>query len=344
MTDRTRKLGVIVSICTFACANLAGCVKRKERIKVSKDGTVKIYLEYSGDREDMENGAPALARAPGWEFEQELVKKDDGSEEIRRDAKTRIPPGEKIPAVYPSDDPDAHDLIVRHPTTLIVEHRDDATYYHFKRIYEPRNWAHVNYWWNDLHNDYADKDPNKMSRDKQLEFVKRILEIERQKQLELIRTALETAGQEWAQELWLSVHDIVTEIVRSVDTKTVLDLLVRQFEDEEKEAEREMEQLAEQVETQITRKIRDTLADASVRRAKIEEFVGALQRERRRFAITEDYEDEEWDIRLTLPGHVVGHNGETMDDGRIQWKFGGERFFDRQLILLATSKVFNEQP
>ena len=58
----------------------------------------------------------------------------------------------------------------------------------------------------------------------------------------------------------------------------MLDLLVRQFEEEEKEAEREMDQLAERVDTQISEKIRDTLAAAYAEDGRFDDAVTEQER------------------------------------------------------------------
>ncbi|MEE9293626.1 MAG: hypothetical protein V3W34_01500 [Phycisphaerae bacterium] len=339
MAIRTVRKPIIAAIAgAIAISILAGCVKHKETITVSPDGAVHLKIEVEGDRQDMENGAPALARAPGWEFREHLVTEENGDEKISRQVEMTIPPGHPIPASYPTADPDSQALAVQHPTTLTIQRRQDGTYYHFRRIFKARPWAFVNFWLRDFHAQYGDKNPDEMTPEETLKFVEKLVEVERHKQLEIIRVASQSLAEPWSQDLRLAVHDAVTQVVRDVDVNSIAELLRKGEQDDEEVADA-FDALAKRLDRQVADKVRLLIREAGLSERRIAAFETLLQRERRRFGITEDYQDESWEIELSMPGTLVGHNGDQVVDGRVHWEVAGERFFDREVELLATSMV-----
>ena len=204
------------------CAALtAGCVKRAETIVVRPDGSVEIRLEYEGDRKDMESGAPALARAPGWEFEEKLTTNDKNEERIARSAKITFEAGRSLPAAYPTDDPEGDELTVRHPTTLVVEQRGSDTYYHFRRIYKARSWAYVKDWERILIEEPlargGDVSPEEWDPLKKQELAQNIIHFQALKQLAFARRAALSVEPPLAQDDWLQLRRAVMDAVDAVD-------------------------------------------------------------------------------------------------------------------------------
>lgn len=316
---------------------LGGCVKNEEKITVHEDGSVDLQMVVDGDREDMENGAPAMAKRDGWVFTQHMVTKDDGKQEVHRQAEISIPAGKPIPAAYPTDDAEGQALALQHPTTLTMERRSDATYYHFRRTYEPRKAAFVNVWWNDFFEKFGDADPAEMGAEKVREFVDNLGDVAQYKQTAIVRAAELALDDPWPQDLRLAAYDAIRRVIHSVDPDEVVEMLTAA--DDKDDSDAKLDALAERVDDEVVEAITTVLQSARISAHDIRAFQRVLARERRRYAITDDYMDDLWQVKLQMPGTLVGHNGEKIEDGAIVWERKGEYFYDRTVELLATSKV-----
>ncbi len=315
-----------------------GCVKRKETITVKPDGSMHWWIEVEGDREDMENGAPALAKADGWVFKERVEKGDDDKQKVYREAVVTIPAGQPIPSTYPTADAEGEALAMRHATTVTVERTADGTLYHFKRVCEPRPSAFVDVWWNSVYEDYRDVDPDDMSESEARKFVDALVEVERHKQQGLIRRALRNSKQSWPQLLLLDVLGRADSILRDVDTDEILHLLVT-AEDDSTDDSDPLAEIAQRVDEQIDAAVDDALRNANLSKADVRAFNRQLKSERRRYAITEDYHDDGWEISVEMPGEILGHNGDKIENGRVVWERNGEHFYDRVVEMLVTSRV-----
>ena len=71
----------------------------------------------------------------------------------------------------------------------------------------------------------------------------------------------------------------------------------------------------------------------------IELFFEAHDEEQARRAVTEDLNDETWEIRVELPGEIVAHNGTDRDQQGVIWGFPGKALYDRDHVLMVTSRV-----
>lgn len=323
----------------------AGCVKRTETITVGQDGSVEIRLEYKGDRKDMENGAPALARAPGWEFEEVVTKNNQDEEEITRTSVAAFAPGQALPAAYPTDDFEGAALAVRHPTTLVVETRGSDSYYHFRRVYKANPWAFVKDWERVLIEEPLarggdNENLEDMSPAKKQELVENIIHFVAEKQLAFARRAALSLKPPLVQDDWLELRQAVMVAVATVDTDEVLELLEAQYEQADDGAgSDQLAELADQISGRIAGVIQPTLRRLGLERRYVAAFEREFERERRTFAITEDYQDDQWEIIVRMPGRIVGHNGDEVEGSEVKWEFDGRRFFDRDHELLVTSKV-----
>lgn len=341
MAEFLRRMVLVGATCTVLTA---GCVKRTETIVVRQDGSVEIGLEYEGDRKDMESGAPAVVRASGWEFEEKLTKNDKDEEQITRTAVATFASGQPLPAAYPVDELEGAESVVRHPTTLVVEKRGSDTYYHFRRVYKSRSWAYVKDWERVLIEEplarSGDVSLEELDPLEKQELVQNIIHFEAVKQLAFARRAALSVEPPLAQDDWLQLRQAVMDAVDTVDTDRVLELLEEQYEQAEDGADSDqLAELANRLNGQITGVIQPTLRRLGLRRRYVAAFEKEFDRERRTFAITEDYQDDQWEIIVRMPGQVVGHNGDEVDGSEVKWEFDGKRFFDRDYELLVSSKV-----
>ncbi len=338
MTIRRQNLLPRFCAAAMAAAVLGGCVKNEEKITVHADGSVDLQMVVEGDRKDMESGAPGIAKREGWVVTQHMVTEDDGEQKVHRQAEITIPAGQPIPANYPTDDPDGEALALRHATTLEIERRADGVYYHFRRVYEHRPAAFVNVAWDELYEEYGDEDPAKMKGDEARKFVVMLGGIARFQQAAIVRKAWRSLDNPWRQDLRLAVYDAINRVINGIDPDEVVEMLTGESNDDG-DSDAELDALAARVDLEVSDAITTVLRDARIPMREINEFHALLARERRRYAITDDYMDDYWRVKLEMPGTLVGHNGDKIEDGAVTWERKGEYFYDRTVELLATSRV-----
>ena len=68
-------------------------------------------------------------------------------------------------------------------------------------------------------------------------------------------------------------------------------------------------------------------------------YLQELRRLRQDFDVTQDLEDENFKVRVTLPGMVVSHNGESRFGNTVTWEFDGKDLRDREMVLIARSVI-----
>ena len=68
-------------------------------------------------------------------------------------------------------------------------------------------------------------------------------------------------------------------------------------------------------------------------------FVRRFRWHKKYYEITEDLADDGFEIAVTMPGAIVGHNGARIEEGAIIWEFTGEMLRDREIELMVTSHV-----
>ncbi|NOT02440.1 MAG: hypothetical protein HOP29_17685 [Phycisphaerales bacterium] len=358
-----------LSAAAGVCLVLSGCVKRKETITVHDDGSMALSIEMEGDRADVETGAPTLVKADGWEFSHKLEIDKDGKETLKLSASSTIAAGQPIPDAYPTNDKDQPTLAVRHPTTLTVDRRADGTYYHFRRVYHARRWANVNYWRHKLIEEPLERSDEKsveeMSDEKKQELVQNLIQFEALKQLSFARTAADALQPPLPQDVWLAACQAVRDAADAIDKKELLARLEREDEDhaktgaddarvtgddqpadgESKAAEKpdpageELTRLGRQYQEKIGDALRQAFQSKRIAQDTWDKFQKAYDTEMRRFAMTEDYGDEEWEVVVTMPGVLVGHNGDKVEGHAVTFGFEGQALFDRDVELLVTSVV-----
>jgi len=81
--------------------------------------------------------------------------------------------------------------------------------------------------------------------------------------------------------------------------------------------------------------------------AQLERFAGAYASAKTLHAVTEDVGGHFFDVMVELPGEIVAHNAEEVENAsngsthHFRWQFNGEAFRDRPHQLVAISKVSN---
>ncbi len=316
-----------------------GCVKRTETIKIAPDGTAQLEVVFEGDPKDVYEGDAMLAASGPWTVADQTEVDDEGKETLTRTGALTVMPGHDFPTHYAGDDADLAELALDFSTSLRIEDRPDGTYYHFERVYHSRSWASIDYFRHKFLEDglkkIEGKDPSEMTDQDRQTVANALVSFEGIKTLVLAEAAAAALDQPLAQEDWLAVHQGIRQVFEEVDTDRIAKLLELEGDEGATEISATVEEIKARLEVAIERVLDDRDPTGATASAFIEQF----ERQRQRRAITEDLQDENWEVVLQLPGRIIGHNSLNHDPegGVIQWEFDGDALNDRDQVLLATS-------
>lgn len=342
---RLRSLRNLVAgfmLCLLA-ASLGGCIEREETIQVDADGSVAIILSYAADSEDKLAKAGVPSEKDGWTIERRTETTSDKKTRHVVTATQRFAPGKALPATYAhSDDPD-RDLQLHLPTTVRVEQRGDGTYYHFHRVFQGRPYA----WWNlveirEMNESLGKQIEQKKEKGEEItaEDWKHVLReqiaAQAASKLALARQAFKDAFPGAPLDHWGRAFRRAASALDDVNIDEVVPLL--QAPDEEGHGEKLNEKI-QQWEVFINRAIRDAVAAQGYGDKSMAGFDEALRKLNLRKQYTEQVLASKFKVRVVLPGEVVGSNTFEHEDGVPTWTVAGKQLMDRDVELLATSKV-----
>lgn len=339
MRNAALRNGLVCGLATLLAGG--GCLERKETIRVRADGSARIEIEIDGDSSDI-GGPDALpSRAAGWIVEREDYTRNDQPRTTLR-ARLRLGAGEPWPDSFaPPDDPQ-YDAALRFPTSLTIERRRDGVYYHFHREYEPRRRAQYQYFTNRLKKfldqmNANDKSLEELSIDERRRFVALMAENEAMKHVQFVQAGVDALGDRWPQDYGLRLKRAVRDhFMHSPRLEAIANLL---GEGESQQRDEEIQRFADDTVGKTPDVLEAELAALGASPDERAEFFEAFEAEQARADATEDLADEHWVIRLELPGELVAHNGDRVEDGRVVWEFDAEALFDRRMIVAATSVV-----
>ena len=105
-------------------------------------------------------------------------------------------------------------------------------------------------------------------------------------------------------------------------------------------AEEAVQMEAERFEASALKTMVATLRDSGwYPRSRINQFTDRFAEHRRFHEITEDLGDDGFVIKVTMPGIIVGDNGESANGSTVTWTFSGAMLRDRDLELMVTSRL-----
>lgn len=370
LSKRMKRVGWIACMGTFV---LTGCVLREEKIKIARDGSVTIQLEVSGKPEEVFSADAMPSNQSGWNVRQRKVM-DNGEEKIVLEAQRLFPPGAELPSSFAAaDDPD-RDNYLGFPTDVRIERHPDGVYYYFARRYTPRWWARTNYWEEvffdeDVRN-LGQKPVGELSLVDQRKIIRAFVSVEAARQLEFARMAWEQTLPDLSVEQRLIARQALLRVYeqyrllaeddsgvgfakelpapvggepeRSADD---IDAIIGRCVGQEDESE-----CYDQVAARITGEAYDAYLGSLRNIAGFDanllgEFERHYQRARHHQDITNEVAGQYFEIEVTLPGEIVGHNGAEVDKDSetnsavVTWRFDGRAFRDRTHELLAVSRV-----
>ncbi len=341
MTNASRIAAVPIVLALIALA-LPGCLERKETIRVHRTGAVDLEIEISGDPADFASGDALPEEAGGWTVQKDETQTDEQGRQTRnRTARMSVRGGQPLPDTFARPDGPEAATALRFPTEVRIEKRPDGTYYHFRRVYQPREGARYDYYTRLFQESGAfkqiqGKDPADLTDEEREQLLRQLRVLEALKHCEFIRAGVAAREEPWPQHYELLLRRALLEHFEKADLTPVLELL-RQPQSEERDAQ--VNRYGEELIEASRDTLRAQLEELRVPRREIEAFFEAYDEEQARRAVTEDLGDERFVVRLELPGELVAHNGDSVNDGVVEWEFGGQALLDREHVLMATSRV-----
>jgi hypothetical protein len=336
------RVDLVRAALVVAALALAGCIERKETITVEPEGTVVIEADLTtGTVEDLWEGDAVPTPAGGWIVVETTDVDDEGRETFRLQAQAEFPPSRELPSTYATPgDPD-EDLYLRFPTTVMIEERADGIYYHFHRRYPARAWAGIQ----SLRERLLEEKLKKLNgvpleeislADRAL-AVRCYVDFEAAKMLTFARAAFLDVTPDAPQDGWLAVRADILAHKRDIDAERIARLL--DIEDQQ-ERDAALQEEAERWEARTLKRLEDAVREhCGYGGRQMDDFLRRYERKKKYFAITEDLTDDAFEITVVLPGEIVGSNADSTGTDRATWKFGGPRFRDHDLELMATSRL-----
>jgi len=337
---------MLAMLAAVGLAAQAGCLKRKERIIVDPSGAVTMKVKFKGTQEEIAQTRDALPGVlGGWRINREIEERQDDKPKHILRARKDFAPDAALPATYAdANDPDA-DLALRFPTEVTIEQRADGRYYHFRRMYIPRPWAHVEYW-HDLLIDkdfekLGEKPEDELTEDERVRILRAFATVAAMEQIEFARLAARQSVTDLRQDDWLAARAALQAHYEAIDYVE----MVRKYQampKQQREAVFEVE--ADQIIDAGYEALRGAMRDAAgLNTIQLAAFEREYNREKTRSEITEELGSHQFRIWASLPGEIVAHNGDGLesDDGLVyvKWEFSGDAFRDRPFELMATSRI-----
>ncbi len=325
----------------LACALLSGCLEREEQITVDADGGVTIVATWrTGDRGDLVKGDPVPTVAGGWLVEESVDTNEDGEQTHRLRAEAAFPLGHALPASFATPGDVNADVALEFPTTLSVDARRDGTYYDFRRVYTPREWAPLGRLKKQMVDDRLEKlegrDPATLTHEERKMVLNAFVDFEIAKLVIFARRAWLDVVPDAPQECWLAVLDSLERVRDELDFDHVARLLGADEEVRDEalsaEAQRWEEAIRQRMDTSVH-------AACGLGGGQVQSVRRRYDEYRRAFDVTEDLGDDKFTVTVEMPGVIIGSNADEVNGTRATWTFDGNRLRDADLELLVSSRV-----
>lgn len=347
----------------IALLALSGCLERKETIRVAQNGGVELRVELYGDPGDFEGGDALPSQETGWKTEDTFVTEkaqsapadDDadqapadentGERKQRRIAERRFGPDEPLPDSYAGDDAALAEVALRFPTTVETERTPDGQYTTFKRVYSAREFNRFNAF-NEAVKKQLDTsdlgvDPAQMSPEQLRSVVEGLRKLEGLTRGEYALLAAESLGERWPARYGVMLRKTVIDCMADVDVMPMVELLAQPAS---ADRDARLNELALTYVDAVHEELEAKLREWRVPRREADEFFTAFEQEERRWKITQDINDEKWEVRVELPGEIIAHNGEKAGEHAVIWKFEGKAVNDCDHVIFAVSRLERPEP
>ena len=319
---------------------IPGCLERKETITVDPEGGVRMDLHYSDDVTDFTDGDALPEASTGWEVNDKDTVKDDGSVERDRYALQSFAPGMPLPDSFADPDSPDYAVSLRFPTTVTIESTPEGTFYHFKRVYEPREEARYNVlrmkhkeMFDEL-DTLSSKEPEEMTETDRARIVEILRVIEAFKRVEFVATGAAAMEDVWPQHYGLLLRQALLDYFEHADVAPLLDLMT---EPDTPQRDADIDAFSKKLLADSRDVLQAKLDELGVPAYQADQFFAATDEEETRRKVTEDIGDDSFEISVTLPGKIVAYNGDSSEDNVARWEFPGKALYDCEQVLMATS-------
>ncbi|MHC4416900.1 MAG: hypothetical protein ACYS0G_16660 [Planctomycetota bacterium] len=336
------RTSLMVGAAVVASLGLMGCLERRETITVDPEGTVTIELSFATQGEaELYEGDAMPSMAGGWIVDESVEIDDEDERHFHLVAEAVFPPQMELPGNYAMPrDPDT-DLYLQFPTTVTIEDRPDGVYYHFHRRYPGRRWAQIEMLrqllMEEQLKELKDKLPEEFTYGDHVLVLRSYADFEAAKMLTFARAAFLEVTPDAPQDAWLEVHAAIHALKSELDTDRIARLMEIEDEQERDEA---LDEEAEQWEERTMKRLQDAVREhCGYGGRQMDDFLRRYERERRFFDLTGDLGDDAFEITVILPGRITGSNADSTAGNRATWRFSGQRFRDRDLELMASSRL-----
>jgi hypothetical protein len=352
----------------------AACMENEETIDVAADGSVQVRVVARGDAKDMADGYPVPLHGPwrpdGGETARWLgtVGPDTGSDaaqkaiadglwtddpefpkEAELAASAHFDRVEDIPSGYAPPNAPYPDSYLQRDASLTIERRGERTVYVFERTIRARRHpgsAHFEAVWKDMTEAVGE---NELTKGEDLEpsTVKRLAWVgARDMRNYADAFAREAAAAPYLTEgAALSLADRA-DVLAAVDKR--LDAFGLEQRCEEallrvREADADepspFEGLIDAYFDAIRQGLRDGLRTVGADDAVANTVSDRFERSLTAFDATGDLADENFSVRVSLPGVLVDGNFDRQEDAHAVWNFSGRDMRSADLVLRAVSVV-----
>jgi len=243
------------------------------------------------------------------------------------------------------------ELVLDFPTTVRFEDRPDGRYVYFQRTYTPRRWAYVNYWEGAFIDDeikrLSEKDVETLTRDERLQIISALTSVEAFREIEYGREAMRSAFPDAPPEHFLFARQALLDNYESnvEDREAVMERCSPL-------AEAQRNECFEVASKRWLEAGRDAFANALREKAGYDRrgmglFSQALETARRYHEITRELGGHSFRIEVTVPGEIVAHNGDKVEQedgsGTVSFEFDGRSFQDRQQELVVVARIGGQE-
>ena len=317
--------------------NITGCIQHRFLSIIKLDGSVSHTYEAIGDSADLYDNNITLPKGFWWDVETEIIQDSSGNPVHIHRARMNLRSPSHLPAVYAPESTHCPEIFLRHP---IYFKRVDALFgvvFIFKQTFINRQ-KQIKYgsiW------DYIDPESRELLNSEQTDS------LSEDEQARLEEIYLEGLVK-WTREMILRRCRLI--LLKNLEFHQEVSFSPQQIQRAFAKAEESIRQWEPRLNgTELLIGAHDlwesvgkpTLAVISQEL----EYVGdttfftdlsiVSDLYQWEFDITKDLEDDEFDVRISLPGFVFYNNADEKSQDTLTWKFSGTDIFDEDVVLIA---------
>jgi len=309
------------------------CLEREEEIRVEADGSVSVVHTIRGQGADIDGGEAALPCGPVYSCTRSVEGAGTEDEKTIVVARARFAGIADLPDRFEGPGVEHPEASLRFPTELRILEESDGRHFILVRRYLPREWARFQF-----HHRRAFPEEvlellgrgpfEELSGDERRTVLEAVARYERGKNEEWLRDAIRAAiPDEVDHPIAFHAGRVALEafFAANASPERLEALLAMSAE--------EIERAGRALEDSLAVSLGDAVIDAlpaELAAPTRERFLATYAGARRATHVSEDLEDESFVVRIRLPGRVVAHNADALEEGFAVWRFDGKDLRDRE--------------